>query len=179
MTLQIRAGSLLIAHPVHADRKNAKHVVYVTESTSSSTMGITLNNLSRYDLKQLMAEKGIDWYGDSEVYIGGDYNTTALVMLHSNEWYSSNTMPIDSSLSISSDDLMIEKMEIGNTPEWYRLFIGCKGWTPQQLALELKSSKPKWLLLAKPSQVLIELAGADVWHNALIEYSQDVFSNYI
>lgn len=177
--MQIRPGSLLIAHPVHADRENNKHVVYITESTPVSTMGITLNNLSRYDLKQLMAQKGIEWYGDREVYIGGEYNPHALVMLHSNEWYSSNTMQVDQNLSVSSDGLMVEKMEMGNTPEWYRLFVGCKGWEPTELAHELKSSKPKWLLLAKPSQVLIELADANIWNNALAEYSQDVFSNYI
>ena len=177
--MQIRSGSLLIAHPVHADKENVNHVVYITESTGASTMGLTLNHLSRYDLKELLAKKGIDWYGDREVYIGGEYNPHALVMLHSTEWYSSNTMQIDESLSISSDGLMIEKMEMGNTPDWYRLFIGYKGWDPAELAHELKCNNPKWLLLAKPSQVLIEFADRNVWHNAVAEYGQDVFSNYI
>lgn len=177
--MQVRAGSLLIAHPVHADAHTDKHVVLVTESTSASTMGITLNDLSSYDLQQLLAQKNIDWYGNTDIYIGGDYNPHAMIMLHSNEWYSSNTMQVDQNLSVSSDGLMVEKMEMGNTPEWYRLFVGCKGWEPTELAHELKSSKPKWLLLAKPSQVLIELADANIWNNALAEYSQDVFSNYI
>ena len=177
--MQIRPGSLLIAHPVHANRENSKHVVYVTESTSVSTMGITLNHLSRYDLKELMARKGIEWYGDREVYIGGEFNPHALVMLHSDEWYSSNTMQVDDSLSISSDGLMIEKMEMGNTPEWYQLFVGCRGWEPQDLAHELKSKKPKWLLLSRPSLELIICSKADkMWDSAIAECSQDLISNY-
>ena len=177
--MQIRSGSLLIAHPVHADKENRKHVVYITESTSQSTMGLTLNNLSRYNLRMLMEKKGVEWYGPNEVYWGGEYNPHALIMLHSNDWYSSNTMDVDNNLALSSDGLMIEKMEMGNIPEWYRLFVGCKGWEPAELGRELKSKKPKWLLLAKPSQVLIELSDDRIWQNAITEYSQDVFANYI
>jgi putative AlgH/UPF0301 family transcriptional regulator len=73
---------------------------------------------------------------------------------------------------------MIEKMEMGNTPEWYRLFVGCKGWEPAELGRELKGKNPKWLLLAKPSQVLIELSDENLWDNAVAEYSQDVFDSY-
>ena len=176
--MQIRPGSLLIAHPAHADRENRNHVVYITESTSSSTMGITLNNISTYDLKQLMAQKGIDWYGDREVYIGGEYNPHALVMLHSDEWYSSNTMHVDRCFSISSDALMIEKMEMGNTPDWYKLFVGCKGWEPLQLAEELKSKHPKWLVLSHPSLDLIASSSNTMWNSAVAECSQDLFNDY-
>ena len=176
--MQIRSGSLLIAHPVHADNENRKHVVYITESTSQSTMGLTLNNLSRHNLRLLMEKKGVEWYGPNQVYIGGEYNPHALIMLHSNDWYSSNTMDVANNLALSSDGLMIEKMEMGNVPEWYRLFVGCKGWEPAQLGHELKSKKPKWLLLAKPSQVLIELSDEKLWDNAVAECSQSVFDSY-
>jgi hypothetical protein len=33
-------------------------------------------------------------------------------------------------------------------------------------------------LLAKPSQVLIELSDENLWDNAVAEYSQDVFDSY-
>ena len=177
--MQIRPGSILIAHPIHANKENANTIVYITESSGASTMGITLNKLSNYDLKELMSRQGVDWYGDREVYIGGDYNPNALVMLHSDEWYSSNTMHVDRNFSISSDRLMIDKMEMGNTPDWYQLFVGCKGWEPHELEYELKTKNPKWLLLSRPSQALIELADRNVWQTAVAEYSQDVFSNYI
>lgn len=178
--MQIPSGSLLIAHPVHAASENAKTVVYITESTQASTMGLTLNKLSTYDLKQLMARHGVEWYGDREVWIGGEFNPHALVMLHSDEWYSTNTMQIDRNFSISSDDLMIDKMEMGNTPDWYQLFVGCKGWQPQELAQELKNKRPKWLLLNNPSLELINSSMTNkMWQSAVEEYSQDVFSNYI
>ena len=177
--MQIRPGSLLIANPKYAHEQQQGNVVYITESTNYSTMGIVLNSSDSYYLSDLLEQKGIDWPFETLVNIGGDYSPTCMIMLHSGEWYSSNTMPITTDISISSDQTMLEKLEMGNTPEWYRLFLGTSGWTPQELEHELKSNKPKWLLLSHPSQALIELADKDLWQTAVAEYSQDVFSNYI
>jgi len=177
--MQIAAGSLLIANPKYADRHHQGAVVYITESTAHSTMGLILNSPDEYSLDDLLSQKGINWPYDTRVGIGGDYSPTCMIMLHTDEWYSSNTMPVASNLSISSDGFMLEKLEAGNWPEWYKLFLGTSGWTPQELEQELRSTKPKWLLLAKPSQALIELSDHDLWNNAIAEVSQDVFSNYI
>jgi|TARA_B110000977_G_scaffold56102_1_gene76383 putative AlgH/UPF0301 family transcriptional regulator len=176
--MQIRAGSLLIAHPAFAHREQRNHVVYVTESTEVSTMGLTLNNVSKYDLKEVFENKGIEWYGPREVYHGGEYNNSALVMLHSDEWYSQNTMQVNNQLAMSSDSLMIEKMEMADTPDWYRLFVGCKGWEHDDLGYELKSKKPKWILLTHPSIDLLDTAPAKLWNAAINECSQDLFNEY-
>jgi putative transcriptional regulator len=177
--MQIRSGSLLIANPAYADEQQQGHVVYITESTEYSTMGLILNSRDEYSLDDLLIQKGINWPYETRVGIGGDYSPTCMIMLHTNEWYSSNTMPITNDLSISSDGFMLEKLETGNWPEWYKLFLGTSGWTPIELEQELRGTKPKWLLLANPSQVLIELADDQLWNNAVAEVSQDVFSNYI
>lgn len=170
----------MVAHPKYADKHHQQHVVFITESTATSTMGLTLNNLSEYNLQKLMQNQGIDWYGPTEVYLGGEYNPNALVMLHSDEWYSSNTMQVDRGLAISSDDLMIEKMEMGNIPEDYRLFVGCKGWEPDELRQELKGPKPKWLLLSRPDSGLIfESSVNNTWKRALEQCSQDLFNAYL
>ena len=177
--MQIKAGSLLIAHPVHATIERSEKVVYITESNNYSTTGLTLNNLGTYDLAEILARRNIDWYGDRHLYHGGDYNSSALVMLHTDEWYSSNTMHIHNQLSISSDELMMEKLEMGNLPLWYRLFVGIEAWDAQDLEHQVRRAKPQWIVLSNPSQALIELSDKDVWPCAIDEYSQEVFSNYI
>ena len=176
--MQIRAGSLLIAHPVHAGVDRSEKVVYITESNNYSTTGLTLNNLGTYDLREILARQNIDWYGDNRLYHGGDYNSSALVMLHTDEWYSSNTMHVADQLSISSDGLMMEKLEMGNLPMWYRLFVGIEAWDAQDLEHQVRRANPQWIVLSKPSQALIELSDERLWHTALEEYSQDVVNSY-
>lgn len=174
----LRPGSLLVAHPINAHERCHKHVVFVTESTHNSTMGITLNNLSRYDLRDLMEDKGVDWPGERELWVGGPQRSTAMVMLHTSEWYSSNTLPVDHHFSISSDTLMIDKISMHNMPDWYKMFVGCVGWAPDDLARELKGRKPKWLYLAYPSTELIEGDSETQWDRAITECSQYVFNEY-
>lgn len=177
--MQIAPGSLLISHPVYTSAHHSKHVVYITESNSYNTTGLILNSTTNHNLSQLMLKHGIDWHNFDTLYQGGDYFPNALVMLHTNEWYSSNTMQTDKTFAISSDDLMIDKLAAGNTPEWYRLFVGCTSWDSDDLEHQLRNPKPEWLLLHRPSQVLIELSESNLWNVCIEEYSQDVFSNYI
>ena len=178
MTLQLRPGGLLLSHPVHGPLDRNEQVVLVTESNPRSTTGLILNDLSNHNLRALLEDKGINWYEDNNLYIGGPHNPNALVMLHTDEWYSENTSYIDNHLSMSSDRFMMEKLEAGNSPDWYRLFVGFEVWDAQDIEHQLRTRKPEWLFLPKPSQVLIELADEELWHNAVAEYSQDVFDTY-
>jgi putative transcriptional regulator len=177
--MQIRSGSLLIANPAYADQEQQGHVVYITESTKYSTMGVVLNSSNSYDLGDLLIQKDIDWPYETYVGVGGAFSPSCLIMLHTNDWYSSNTMPVTNDLSISSDAVMLEKLEMGNTPDWYRMFMGTSGWSPQELNQELKGKNPKWLLLAKPSQRVIRTETSNIWDIAVGELSKDVFSSYI
>ena len=175
----IRDGSILVAHPVHCDRENSRAVVYITESNAISTVGVALNKLSSYDMREFMDQKGLEWHGDRSVHIGGVYNPHALIMLHDSYWYSSNTMQVTRNYSISSDKTMLEKMEMGNTPDWYKLFIGCTAWSANELEFELRNRKPRWLFIPNPSDELVQCNSNDMWARAVDEYSQVVFSNYI
>ena len=178
--MQITAGSLLIANPRYAPSECQGRVVYITESSSNSTMGLIMNHPNSYVMSELMSQRGIDWPNSSAtVSVGGEYSPGALIMLHTNEWYSSNTMPVTNSHSISSDEFMLEKLEAGATPDWYKLFLGTSGWTPQELEQELRGTKPAWLLLAKPSQYLLYAKPTHIWNHAVRELSQDMFSSYI
>ena len=176
--MQIRSGSLLVSHPVHCEREHKKHVVYITESNDISTIGVTLNHLSSYDMREFMDQKGIEWHGDRSVHIGGVYNPHALIMLHDSYWYSSNTMQVNRDYSISSDATMLEKMEMGNTPDWYKMFIGCTAWSASELEYELRNRKPRWLFIPNPSDELVRSDDDEMWERAVDEYSQDIFNNY-
>jgi putative AlgH/UPF0301 family transcriptional regulator len=177
--LQIAAGSLLVAHPRFATHDLANTVVFVTESSEYSTMGLMLNRSEGHSMQSLMQARGSDWPWNQPVYIGGDYNPTALVMLHTDEWYSSNTMQTGRGWAISSDEHMIDKLEMGDFPEWHRLFLGCLGWRPHVLEHQLKIRKPQWLLLSRPSWETVTADPGDVWQKSIHECSQKTIDAYI
>ena len=178
--MQLPVGSLLVSHPKFAQHDVRGTVVYITESSARSTMGITLNRRPHpLTMRDLMKGQNTDWPWDQDVWQGGDLNPQALVMLHTNEWYSSNTMQAGAGIAMSSDYTMVDKLEMGNNPDWFRLFLGCHGWEPLDLARECRSQKPKWLVLDKPSWNTITSDPGKLWHVALTECSQKTFDNYI
>jgi len=176
--LQLRTGSLLVAHPVHAKYEFSEKVIYITESTDNSTVGLILNSESTETMKTIMLQNNTEWGWNQKIFDGGEFNRTAMVMLHSDNWYSRNTIQVNNDLSISSDELMIDKMAMGDFPDWHRLFIGCSGWTPSQLENEVRKRKPEWLVLAYPSRDLIESNSKSLWNKAVAEVSQDFVTTF-
>ena len=80
--------------------------------------------------------------------------------------------------AVSSDGFMLEKLEDGNAPDWFRIFLGCKGWSPSELEQDLRGAHAKWLLHPTPSVELIHTALFKMWTMAVEELSQDVFDSY-
>jgi len=176
--MQLITGSLLVAHPVHARYECSETVVYITESTATSTVGLVLNKPSTETMKTVMRQNNTSWGWDQKIYKGGEFNTNAMVMLHSDNWYSRNTIQVNNTLSISSDELMIDKMSMGDFPDWHKLFIGCSGWTPMDLESEVRKRNPEWLVLAHPTLDLIQSNSKDLWNKAVAEVSRDLVNTY-
>ena len=177
--MQLAPGSLLIAHPAHAPNYIKHHVVLITESNKTNTVGLTLNQPNRYTLTDIMRSKGLDWQLDDQLYTGGEYNANSMIVLHSDEWYSSSTMHFAKHWGISSDSVMLEKFEQCNTPKDYRIFVGCTGWDPQELTEEIKTSRPRWIVLPKPSKDLIMSEAQHQWDLAIIEHAANAVQNFL
>ena len=92
-------------------------------------------------------------------------------MLHTAEWYSSNTTPAGN-YNVTSDDFMIEKMSTGNVPAAWRMVSGICGWAPGQLQAEVKGHSPYkenkgWLTLTPSDAIIFEYDGEEQWQRAL------------
>jgi putative transcriptional regulator len=177
--LQIKSGSLLVAHPAHADRNIKNHVVMITESTKSSTMGLTLNMPNPNNLTDVLQDQGYDWPFDDRLYTGGYYNTRSMILLHSSEWSSTSTMQVAREWAVSSDSLMFKKLENYNAPIDFRLFVGCAGWQPHELAAELKGKSPQWLVVPNPSRRVIMADADDQWTLAVMECSHNAVDSWL
>jgi len=166
-----KQGDLLIAHP---HWNPSCQVCLITEVNSVSTMALTLNLPHEYTLDQLVVSDTTSLMYTDPVYRGGDNNPTALIMLHDGDWYSSNTMPVNSHWSISSDMTMLEKMADGNTPKDYRALLGVSAWDTDDLQHRVSSSRPEWLVLEDPKPSLVMADCDEQYDLALSEYTQSL-----
>jgi len=147
-----KQGDLLIAHP---HWNTLQEVCLITEVNTVSTMALTLNLPHEYTLDQLVVADAQSLMFTDTVYKGGDNNPTALIMLHDGDWYSSNTMPVNTDWSISSDITMLEKMATGNIPTDYRALLGVSAWDTDDLKHLVSSARAQWLVLEDPQPSLV------------------------
>ena len=178
-------GTLLVAHPrLPLGNPYKETVIYVTQDNTNATIGLILNINSNTSVQKICNEKGILFTdGRPKIYKGGPINSSALMMLHSNEWISEHTQEAGLSYSVSSDTFMFEKIGQGNYPIYYRIFAGITAWQPGQLNAEVKGHGPyteshSWLLVTPDDDIMFGCQGSEQYQRALDMCSQQTFDQY-
>ena len=175
-------GKLLVAGPIlNANPVFTRAVVYIYEQRDDgSVIGVILNKPSEFKCSSLGLLKDIPFdpaLDETFVHKGGPVSETSVLLLHTNEWQSTNTLQ-SGELAMTSDMLMIEKLSTGNTPKGWRMFAGMSIWTEQQLAREIQERA--WLVLDKPSNhSIFDYNGDEQYLKAVDLCSKQTFSKYL
>lgn len=172
----IQPGQLLVAHPEHKQGFFARSVVLITENHAHGTVGLAINHQSEMIFADVMTSKGIHWPFEDKLYRGGPVNPTALVCVHTSEWYSSNTLQVSGDFAISSDHLMTEKMSMGNTPSQYRFVSGISGWAPGQLEHEMR--RGSWLTCWATPELVFGFTGDQQWRKSIDCCAREAVQSY-
>ena len=158
-------GSCLVAAPALRGNQFERSVIYIYEQTQTGIAGLIINHRSNYTTEDLAKSEGYNPVTFDPIYRGGPVNSSAVVMLHTTGWYSSNTMQVTGDTAVSSDDVMIHKYLQGNTPDRYKFCAGAAVWAPQQLVGEFV--RGSWLKAQLSVDELFRYNGLTQWDMAL------------
>ena len=175
--MTIRAGDLLVAHPEMTNDFFARSVVLVTEANATGTVGFVVNRKTIADLSQNIIRNNFQWPYQDFLFEGGPLNRSALVMFHTPEWGSSNTLRITDQLAISSDQFMFEKMSGGDVPLHRRFVYGQSIWSPGQLEKEMGLPKT-WLTTRCTQSIMFEYDGDEQWRRSIDHCAQTAIDSY-
>jgi|TARA_B110000285_G_scaffold60176_1_gene69031 putative transcriptional regulator len=164
MILDSFRGKLLIAKPnVMRDPHFAKSVVYIYEQTDKVCVGLVLNKPSYMNVGDIQTMRGVHNSGAAgHLYRGGPVSEQSLMLLHTDDWYSTNTIQATHGNAISSDELMLEKMEHNNMPKCWRLMSGMSTWLVPQLQAEIYKHKA-WLVVEPNQEIFYNFDEEDQW----------------
>ncbi len=177
-------GKLLVATPVlNNNVVFQQSVVYIYDEnpTTGQVCGVILNKPSQFKISSLGSLKDIPFDPTLEmtfVHKGGPVSDTSIVLLHTNEWVSANTLNANNKLAITSDLLMIEKLASGNEPKGWRMFAGMSVWTKEQLNVEVNDQNA-WLICDPTDTSVFDFNEGEQWLKGLELCSQQMLSNYI
>ena len=180
-----RVGKLLIANPNFPSVSPfAKTVIYVYQDDDTvGTVGLILNKPVISTVAEFCEDKGIIFPDNREpMHKGGPVSNTAIIVLHTDDWESSNTVSIGNRLSITSDNLMFLKMSMGAVSAYWRAFYGVSAWHPGQLDKEIGGDMPyvnnMWLTADPTDAILFEYDGQDQWVKAVELCSQQTIDYF-
>jgi len=183
--LNSKAGKLLIAHPnLSSNNPWYKTVIYLFDDDTNGSKGLVVNKASSYRVSDFFSSRGMILGLTKETMrYGGPVATKTILMLHTDEWYSSSTGYAKNGVAISCDDFMLEKMSMNNQPELWRMCVGLCSWQPGQLDQELEGKYPyrpenSWLTADADPSILFECDGDKQWEKALAVSSRQLINQY-
>lgn len=157
----LKAGKILIAHPLMADANFARAVVFLCEHGTEGTLGFILNQPTEVTIGDLLP----DYSTGLPINQGGPVQTDTLHMLHRLHagiggvevgkgiyWGGSFDLLKDTAATIAGNDL--------------RLFVGYAGWSPGQLERELFENS--WLIAEVQEAILFDVNADDIWRTAIL-----------
>lgn len=176
-------GRLLVAPPAQEDDFWSESVIYIYEQNQASVVGIVLNKPSDKTVSDLAEHHGFVYPKKDLIHLGGPVNSSALVMLHTDDWICSNTMHIEGNLRVSSDKSMLKRICNSDTPQHWRMFLGMAGWIPTQLEGEISgtppwSKKTAWLLAPADQSIIFEKHPEKMWKRAIDSAVQEMTESY-
>lgn len=177
------SGTLLTAPPAVQHPLFSSASVLLTEITPMFTTGLIINRESRMTLAEFGERLGFDFdHVPGMLHIGGADKQTSFSILHSPEWSSLNTFSVNEQFSVSSDNEVLKRFELGDEPRYWRMFLGMCLWEPGELENEINglgSSKSNinWCTSSCDTELVFETDLEDIWDIALercgLEFAQN------
>jgi putative transcriptional regulator len=140
-------GHFLMAMPALADPNFSQTVTCICEHNDEGAMGIVINR--RHDLlsaKDIFDELDIACTPQAEavpVYSGGPVHPGEIFILHGPPFAWAGCLKVTATVALSNTRDILEAIAQGRGPAAFLIGLGCAGWGPGQLEMEIRENA--WL----------------------------------
>jgi putative transcriptional regulator len=178
-------GTLLIAPPSVRHQLFNSTSILITEINPIGTTGVIVNKESRMTISEFGERLGFDFeHIPGMLHIGGADRQTSFSILHSPEWSSLNTFRVNNHFSVSSDNDVLKRFEVGDEPKYWRMFLGMCVWNPGELDNELNGlgsprSNINWCTSTCDPELIFETDLEDIWDASLERCSLEFAQNFM
>jgi len=180
-------GQLLIAMPRMTDRRFRRTVIYLCAHSDEGAMGLIVNQeADNIDFADLLERLGLAEGADAivsfedmpaelaskPVYIGGPVETGRGFVLHSSDYFVTNsTLPIRGGVCLTATLDILRAIATGEGPEHMLLALGYAGWSPGQLESEIQANG--WLHCAADHDLIFNADSEAKYSRALAKIGID------
>lgn len=166
-------GQLLIAQPSNQDGHFSKSLVLVAQHSINGAWGVVVNKPAKtVNMTNIMSAAGIEYAGNEVVYTGGPVEPSRVQIIHTMDWFSSNTLKITDDIGITGDISILAAINAKEGPKLYRAGVGLAVWSAGQLEGEQSGLDPwtpahRWLTTSATVELCLTGSGEEQWQRAI------------
>jgi len=163
----------LISLPTLVDSNFSKSLVYVDSHDGDGAKGWIVNKELDNRIS-VRLRKSIQLALNAPIYYGGPVEVNQAFVLHSDDVKIKQTVQLNDNLCVTRDESIINMLNEGNYPEYWRIVIGCCSWGAGQLESEMLGSRTNgkglWINCPYDQQLMWQVLAENQWEKG-IEYS--------
>jgi putative transcriptional regulator len=168
-------GQLLIATPLVQQTCFEKSVVYICSHTAEGAMGMLVNAVSNDItcsdlLEQLNIKDAIRYL--PPIHFGGPVDTSRGFILHTNDYATDNTHPINGNISLTATIDILQDIVAGKGPSKSLIALGYAGWKAGQLEEEIKGNS--WICAPATDELIFGNNNPQKWGNSTRAIGMDL-----
>lgn len=175
------SGDFLISIPAVNTGTFNRSVVLMNKHTGDGASGWIVNKQLDDKITQRL-RKGMNLTRDIPLYFGGPVDVNNAVVIHSNDLKLPSTRKLNDTLSITKDKSIVNVMNIGQFPEYWRVIVGRSSWGAGQLESEILGSRTNgigtWMSIDYTDQLMWQTMPSNQWERS-IELSATQLTNNI
>lgn len=172
-------GQLLLAMPSVGDPRFYKAVIFLAAHDTKGAMGIVINHpVPGLDFRRLLeqfditpGDKGDERALRMPVMAGGPVETMRGFLLHSREFVTNDTIPVNRHFSVSGTIASLKACGEGRGPKNFVFALGYAGWDPGQIERELQDNA--WLTTPATEEIVFHTEPDLMWERAMAQIGID------
>jgi len=162
-------GQFLMAMPSLDDPYFARSVICLSEHNDNGAFGLVVNKVhALLKMPSILEELQLPCSGElaeAPVYVGGPVHVNEIFILHEAPFEWQGTLMISDRLAMSNTIDLLKAIVAGSGPRRYLIAMGCSGWGPGQLEMEMRENA--WLSSPVSDDILFEVSIEERWEQAV------------
>lgn len=162
-------GQFLIAMPMLTDPNFYRSVTFMCEHNDNGAMGVTVNRIyTALSAKEIFDELKLEYQPSSAeipIHIGGPVHMDEIFVLHGPPLEWEGCLKINDRLGLSNTLDILRAIALGRGPDDFLIILGCAGWAPDQLEMEIKQNS--WLTCPGDEEIIFRKPVETRWEAAV------------
>lgn len=176
------SNKFLISLPTIPQGSFHKSLVYVNEHTGDGAHGWIVNQQLE-DSTATKLRNGMKLNLNCPVFYGGPVDVNSAYIIHSKDFHIPSTISLNNDLSLTRDKAVIDILNIGQYPEYWRLVVGSSTWGSGQLESEILGSRTNgvssWSYIDFTTKLMWNTLPSEQWNTGIEKYAEHMTKNIL